>query len=176
MRNSSDLFISQCTARKFLDTLEDLINSLRTSPVVRERVLYVVAAAAYASGSSMSYHHFSCVCLQMILQKRTADSVVCGGGSSRRISLMRFCHFQSGCHLVLIGSKGIPLDNDDAMFHPPISSHGSHHEVPLVSYHEASPLPGNVTPPTPPPVSTSMTYLYAMFHRFCRIHNGNGSL
>ncbi|KAJ7780338.1 hypothetical protein B0H14DRAFT_3586294, partial [Mycena olivaceomarginata] len=50
LRNSSDIFISQSTSRKFLDTLEDLLTSSRTSPVVRERVMDVLAAAAYASG------------------------------------------------------------------------------------------------------------------------------
>lgn len=54
LRNSSDTFISQSTSRKFLDTLEDLLQSSRTSPVVRERLLEVVAAAAYASGASKS--------------------------------------------------------------------------------------------------------------------------
>jgi hypothetical protein len=52
LRNSSDTFISQSTSRKFLDTLEDLLTSARTSPVVRERVMDVLAAAAYASGTS----------------------------------------------------------------------------------------------------------------------------
>ncbi|KAJ7239958.1 hypothetical protein B0H12DRAFT_72370 [Mycena haematopus] len=51
LRNSSETFISQSTSRKFLDTLEDLLTSSRTSPVVRERVMDVLAAAAYASGS-----------------------------------------------------------------------------------------------------------------------------
>ncbi|KAF7326908.1 hypothetical protein MVEN_02584700 [Mycena venus] len=51
LRNSSDTFISQSTSRKFLDTLEDLLTSSRTSSVVRERVMDVLAAAAYASGS-----------------------------------------------------------------------------------------------------------------------------
>ncbi|KAJ7279148.1 hypothetical protein C8J57DRAFT_154703 [Mycena rebaudengoi] len=51
LRNSSDTFISQSTSRKFLDTLEDLLTSARTSPVVRERVMDVLAAAAYASGT-----------------------------------------------------------------------------------------------------------------------------
>ncbi|KAJ7656692.1 hypothetical protein B0H17DRAFT_1337923 [Mycena rosella] len=51
LRNSSDTFISQSTSRKFLDTLEDLLTSSRTSPVVRERVMDVLAAAAYASGT-----------------------------------------------------------------------------------------------------------------------------
>ncbi|KAJ7631529.1 hypothetical protein B0H17DRAFT_1217794 [Mycena rosella] len=49
LRNSSDTFISQSTSRKFLDTLEDLLISSRTSPVVREHVMDVVAAATYAS-------------------------------------------------------------------------------------------------------------------------------
>ncbi|KAG7095922.1 hypothetical protein E1B28_006606 [Marasmius oreades] len=51
LRNSSELFIGQSTSRKFFDTLEDLLLSSRTSPVVKERVLDVLAAAAYASGS-----------------------------------------------------------------------------------------------------------------------------
>ncbi|KAJ7202381.1 hypothetical protein GGX14DRAFT_370494, partial [Mycena pura] len=50
LRNSSDTFISKSTSRMFLDTLEDLLSSTHTSPVVRERVMEVVAAAAYASG------------------------------------------------------------------------------------------------------------------------------
>ncbi|KAK7440071.1 hypothetical protein VKT23_017320 [Stygiomarasmius scandens] len=51
LRNSSDLFINQTTSRKFLDTLEDLIRNPATNPVVKERVLDVIAAAAYASAS-----------------------------------------------------------------------------------------------------------------------------
>ncbi|KAJ6463334.1 hypothetical protein C8R45DRAFT_517019 [Mycena sanguinolenta] len=50
LRNSTHTFIGQSTARKFLDTLEDVLTSSRTSPVVRERLLEVVSAAAYASG------------------------------------------------------------------------------------------------------------------------------
>ena len=52
LRNSTETFISQSTSRKFLDTLEDLLLNPRTSPVVRERVMDVLSAAAYASGSS----------------------------------------------------------------------------------------------------------------------------
>ncbi|KAJ7251204.1 hypothetical protein C8J57DRAFT_1723124, partial [Mycena rebaudengoi] len=51
LRNSSDTFISKSTSRQFLDVLEDLLTSARTSPVVRERIMDVLAAAAYASGS-----------------------------------------------------------------------------------------------------------------------------
>ncbi|KZT63220.1 hypothetical protein DAEQUDRAFT_734075 [Daedalea quercina L-15889] len=49
LRNSSPMITHQCASRKFLDTLEDVITSSRTSPVVRERLLEVLAAAAYAS-------------------------------------------------------------------------------------------------------------------------------
>jgi hypothetical protein len=52
LKNCSDIFITQSTSRKFLETLEDLLTSSRTSPVVRERLLDVVAAAAYECGSS----------------------------------------------------------------------------------------------------------------------------
>jgi hypothetical protein len=51
LRNSSDILIAQSTSKKFLDCIEDLLSSSRTSPVVKERVLDVIAAAAYASGS-----------------------------------------------------------------------------------------------------------------------------
>lgn len=58
LRNSSELFVHQCAKGKFLDTLEDVLNSQRTSPVVRERLLDVLAAAAYAS-SGTSYKNES---------------------------------------------------------------------------------------------------------------------
>lgn len=44
--------MTQSTSRKFLETLEEVILSSRTSPVVKERLLQVLAAAAYASSSS----------------------------------------------------------------------------------------------------------------------------
>ncbi|KAK7014133.1 Rho guanine nucleotide exchange factor [Paramarasmius palmivorus] len=51
LRNSNEVFIAQSTSRKFLDTLEDLLTDSKTNPVVKERVLDVLAAAAYASAS-----------------------------------------------------------------------------------------------------------------------------
>ncbi|KAK7029782.1 hypothetical protein R3P38DRAFT_879780 [Favolaschia claudopus] len=51
LRNSSEIFIKQTTSRKFLSTLEALLTSSRTAPFVRERVMDVLASAAYASGS-----------------------------------------------------------------------------------------------------------------------------
>jgi hypothetical protein len=50
LRNSTDIFISQSRQRKFLDTLEELIKSGRSTPVVTDRLLEIIAAAAYASG------------------------------------------------------------------------------------------------------------------------------
>ena len=52
LRNSSELFVHQCSKAKFLDTLEDVLISQRTSPVVRERLVDVLAAAAYASSGA----------------------------------------------------------------------------------------------------------------------------
>ncbi len=52
LRNCSEVFISQCSSRKFLDTLEDVLQSSRTSPVVRERLMEVLAGAAYSNPSS----------------------------------------------------------------------------------------------------------------------------
>lgn len=58
LRNSSETFINQSTSKKFLETIEDLITSSRTSPVVRERLIDVIAAAAFASGSHTSKDGF----------------------------------------------------------------------------------------------------------------------
>jgi hypothetical protein len=49
LRNLSELFVHQCAKNKFLDTLEDVLTSQRTSPVVREHLLDVLAAAVHAS-------------------------------------------------------------------------------------------------------------------------------
>lgn len=50
---------------------------------------------------------------------------------------------------VLIVIKGMPFDNDDAMFNPPAPSRLSQYEIPLVSYQEPSPLPADLVPSTP---------------------------
>ncbi|KAK7049997.1 hypothetical protein VNI00_005428 [Paramarasmius palmivorus] len=47
-RDYNELFIIESTSRKFLDTLEDLIADPKTNPVVKERVLDVLAAAVFA--------------------------------------------------------------------------------------------------------------------------------
>ncbi|KAG5725089.1 hypothetical protein E4T56_gene10271 [Termitomyces sp. T112] len=53
LRNvKNDRFDQQSATREFTETLEYLLISPRTPPVVRERLLAVVAAAAFASGKS----------------------------------------------------------------------------------------------------------------------------
>ncbi|KZV90197.1 hypothetical protein EXIGLDRAFT_720596, partial [Exidia glandulosa HHB12029] len=52
LRYSSDIFIAQTTTKKFLDVVEDVCTSSKTTPVVRERLLEVLAGAAYAHPSS----------------------------------------------------------------------------------------------------------------------------
>ncbi|KAI0255525.1 hypothetical protein BJV78DRAFT_1176372, partial [Lactifluus subvellereus] len=44
----------QCMKSKFMDILEDVLTSQRTSPVVRSRLLDVLAAAGYASSATAS--------------------------------------------------------------------------------------------------------------------------
>ncbi|KDR74102.1 hypothetical protein GALMADRAFT_250888 [Galerina marginata CBS 339.88] len=126
LRNSSDIFISQSTSRKFLDTLEDLLSSSRTSPVVRERLLEVVAAAAYASGNKKAHDR---------------DGFK---GLWRRVK-----PFDKP-------DEGVPFDTDDAMFHPPTSGRISGYDtpnfnIPIVAYQEPSPVPGLDSAPLTPP-------------------------
>jgi hypothetical protein len=47
--NASELFVHQCARRTFMETLEGVLYSERTSLIVRDHLLEVVAAAAYAS-------------------------------------------------------------------------------------------------------------------------------
>ncbi|KAF8621475.1 hypothetical protein AX15_007767 [Amanita polypyramis BW_CC] len=53
-RNCSEVFASEIASRKFLSTLEELVASHGTLPVVRERLLDVIAAAAYNSPKDSS--------------------------------------------------------------------------------------------------------------------------
>jgi hypothetical protein len=50
--NSSELFVHQCANRELMDTLEDVLNSQRTAPIVRECLLGVLAAAAHAKSGT----------------------------------------------------------------------------------------------------------------------------
>ncbi|KAJ7156345.1 kinase-like domain-containing protein [Mycena filopes] len=52
LRHSNITFVNQCTTKKFLSAIENLLTSPNTLPVVRERVMKILAAAAYVSGSN----------------------------------------------------------------------------------------------------------------------------
>jgi hypothetical protein len=50
--HSSEFLVRQCTKSEFIDTLEDVLTSQHTSPVVRKRLLGVLLlAAAINSGT-----------------------------------------------------------------------------------------------------------------------------
>ncbi|KAI0255527.1 hypothetical protein BJV78DRAFT_1176427 [Lactifluus subvellereus] len=59
LRNSSEIFVHQCMKSKFMDTLEDVLTPQRTSPVIREHLPDVLAAAAHASSSTPSKNESS---------------------------------------------------------------------------------------------------------------------
>ncbi|TFK17459.1 hypothetical protein FA15DRAFT_676054 [Coprinopsis marcescibilis] len=120
LRNGSDVFIAQSRSRKFLDAIEQIIKSSQTNPVVRERLLEIIAAAAYASGrhkKGSDKDGFRGVWLRV----KPADKP----------------------------DEGIPFDSEDAIFNPP-PSRASQYEIPQVMYQQASPLPGNDSPAPKP--------------------------
>jgi hypothetical protein len=54
LRNASDVFLAQTESRKFIDVLADVITSPKTSPVVRDRLMEVLAGAVFITGSRTS--------------------------------------------------------------------------------------------------------------------------
>jgi hypothetical protein len=66
--------MQQIMSRKFLDTLEEVLTSARTSPVVRERLMDVLAAVAYASQKSKSSLNFSLALSAITLELTTRCS------------------------------------------------------------------------------------------------------
>jgi hypothetical protein len=69
LRNSSTEFVAQSTAVDFLETLEALIVSNATSPVVRNRVLHVLGDAVH-SNPSREHSHFATRMVSLILLER----------------------------------------------------------------------------------------------------------
>ena len=72
--NSSELFLHQCAKREFMDTLEDVLNSQHTSPVVREHLLQVLGAAAYSS-SATPYESTICTLWRKVKPAGMPDEV-----------------------------------------------------------------------------------------------------
>ncbi|KAF9784714.1 hypothetical protein BJ322DRAFT_1007361 [Thelephora terrestris] len=106
LRNSSQVFIQQSSSRKFLEIVEDVLENPQTVPVVRERLLTVVAAAAHPSVSSRP---------------------IFPSTSSRRVPKQLLENDREGFRALWRKVKppskpddGIPFDPDDAMFNPPV--------------------------------------------------------
>ncbi|KAH9025575.1 hypothetical protein EDB85DRAFT_2149658 [Lactarius pseudohatsudake] len=126
LRNSSEIFVHQCMKSKFMDTLEDVLTSQRTSPVVRERLLDVLAAAAYASSATSLKNESS---FRLLWRKVKPPGKP---------------------------DEGVPFDPDDAMFNPPSPRRSSAFSPtpgypPVHPQSLQSPAVPNVQPQTPPP-------------------------
>jgi hypothetical protein len=74
LMNSSEVFLHQCAKREFMDTLEDVLNSQHTSPVVRERLLQALGAAAYSS-SATPYESTICTLWRKVKPAGMPDNV-----------------------------------------------------------------------------------------------------
>ncbi|KAF5353476.1 hypothetical protein D9756_008105 [Leucocoprinus leucothites] len=123
LRNCSEVFASQSMNRKFLETIEELLMNPKTSPVVRERLLDVIAAAAYASGA-----------------KKDARNEREGfRGLWRRVK-----PFDKP-------DEGMPFAMDDAMFNPPVGSRNSHYDFPPALTPEPVFTATETVPVSPPP-------------------------
>ncbi|KAH9025582.1 hypothetical protein EDB85DRAFT_2149666 [Lactarius pseudohatsudake] len=110
----------------FMDTLEDVLTLQRTSPVVRERLLDVLAAAAYASFATSLKNESSFRLLWMKVKPPGKPD------------------------------EGVPFDPDDAMFNPPSPRRSSAFSPtpgypPVHPQSLQSPAVPNVQPQTPPP-------------------------
>ncbi|KAJ8083247.1 hypothetical protein PM082_009119 [Marasmius tenuissimus] len=106
LRNSTDTFIGQSTSRKFLETLEELLVSSTTNAVVKERVLDVLAAATYASGSNKDTEFRG---LWKKVKPHDKPDEVCGVYPFPKALLNANDGLQ----------KGMPLDIDNAVFNTP---------------------------------------------------------
>ncbi|KAG0707223.1 hypothetical protein DFH29DRAFT_1076483 [Suillus ampliporus] len=106
LRDASDIFLTQISSRKFIDTLEDVLTSSRTSPVVRERPMEVLAAAAFLTSSRPDpSSKFEPSPFSLKDRDRDRDS------------------FRALWTRLKPADKpdvGIPFDTEDAMFSPPI--------------------------------------------------------
>ncbi|KAL0568113.1 hypothetical protein V5O48_013882 [Marasmius crinis-equi] len=124
LRNSPDGLISQSTSRKFLDTLEDLLSSSRTNSVVKERVLDVVAAAAYASRSKIDVG-FRALWKKCKPPGKPDEGIPFATDDAMfepPIVIHSVPKDEPPLNDVAPDKQGIPLDTDDPMPNPPVPS------------------------------------------------------
>ncbi|OAX40769.1 hypothetical protein K503DRAFT_583300 [Rhizopogon vinicolor AM-OR11-026] len=137
LRNASDVFITQISTRKFIDSLEDVLTNSRTNPVVRERLMEVLAAAAFITSSRtcpsitdsiLSYFPFETLffsfALLYIHAKRPHPSPK---SEPSPFSLKDRDRDKDGFRTLWMRLKpadkpdvGVPFNTEDAMFSPPI--------------------------------------------------------
>jgi hypothetical protein len=167
LRNSNETFIAQSTSRKFLDSIEEILMSARTAPVVRERLMDVVAAAAFASNASeylqfimllfstMPYFvaapsFFELLIMSSILEaKDTRGDKEGFRGLWKRVKPVEKPDEVRGFYLVTIfltdslgGIQGVPFDTHDSMFNPPASRHSPYaNDFPFRSAQDLPPSP-----------------------------------
>ncbi|KAL0061889.1 hypothetical protein AAF712_011265 [Marasmius tenuissimus] len=114
LRNSTDTLIGQSTSRKFLETLEELLVSPRTNPVVKERVLDILAAAAVLD---IFFEQLSLPFVAIFVL-----SPGCTRQNAKFGAVEKDTGFRGLWKKVKPHDKpdeGMPFDTDDAMFNPP---------------------------------------------------------
>ncbi|CAL1694920.1 unnamed protein product [Somion occarium] len=146
LRNASGTFINQCASRKFLDTLEEVIQSPHTSPVVRERLLQVLAAAAYASGS---------------------------GSKPGRAEKDPFRHLWRKLKAPSQPDEGIPFDADESMLNPPVTPIPPRESSPIPPHQRP---PSNTKHKTSSPRIIPPEEDMRRLFQECKVGKGNASL
>jgi hypothetical protein len=152
LNNCSEAFTIQCAGRKFLDTIEDVLSSSRITPVVRERILDVLAGATWAAAHG-SVPITSPDPLPAQFARGGDWRVAAGAG---RISKDKN-GFKELWRKVKSHDKpenGIPFDMADAMFSPPTPKRHSEYED------RTTPVPFEPThsPTTPMVICLSFTF------------------
>ncbi|KAL0061689.1 Rho guanine nucleotide exchange factor [Marasmius tenuissimus] len=102
LQNSSDTFISQSTSHKFLETLEELCSASAMNPIVKERVLDALAAAAF------------------VYSQRIADCFSIGAVEKDT----EFCHLWKKVKPDDKPEEGVPFNMDDVIFSPSVLEGG----------------------------------------------------
>jgi hypothetical protein len=128
LNNCNEPFAVQCGSRKFLEVIEDILTAKSTSPVVRERLLEVLAGATFASvqrmlsASSLLPTKLSCSLGRQDGKKHEKD------GYQQLWRKVKAPDRPDG---------GVPFDTEDAMFNPPTPRRMSAYNTHAVQNHVA---------------------------------------
>lgn len=153
LNNCSDAFAIQCAGRKFLDTIEDVLFSSRITPVVRERILDVLAGATWAATHGPT----------PITSPDPAPAQFARGGDWRvQAGAGRISKDKNGFKELWRKVKppdkpdaGVPFDMADSMFSPPTPTRNSEYED------RSTPVPFE---PTRSPTTPMVGYLISLVY------------